>query len=102
MSNIYLTQPIRRSHGVSWEEEYLLGLIHHRQSVRVTDILKTSSEVMTLATTHKYLTQLVDKKLAKHAIGDDKRIKMVNLTPKGEKIIKEIAHVSKLPSLAVS
>lgn len=101
MSNIYLTQPIRRNHGVSWEEEYLLGLINHRRKLRVTDILQTSSEVMTLATTHKYLTQLSDKKLIKHTVGTDKRIKEVTLTAKGDKIIKEIAHVSTLPSLAV-
>ena len=100
--NIYMTQPVRKKHGVSWEEEYILGLVNHGDVVRVTTVLDVSNEVMTQATTHKYLTQLVDKQLIKHNIGDDKRIKVLTLTPKGEKIIKELANVSAIQSLAMS
>lgn len=92
--NAYLTQPLRKKHGIEWHEEYLLGLVHHAQPVRVSAVLGVSNEVMTQATAHKYLTQLVDKKLLEHSIGDDKRIKMLGLTKKGNKVIEDIAHVS--------
>lgn len=100
--NIYLTQPVRKKHGLDWEEEYILGMVSHMQTLKVMEILSISSEVMTHATTHKYLTQLVDKGLLKHDIGVDRRIKMLKLTAKGEKILKEIASVASVPSLAVS
>jgi hypothetical protein len=100
--NAYLTQPVRKKHGLDWQEEYILGLVDHGDVVRVSTVLDVSSEVMTQATAHKYLTQLVDKQLIKHNIGDDKRIKVLTLTPKGEKIIKELANVSAIPSLAMS
>ena len=92
--NAYLTQPLRKKHGIEWHEEYILGLVHHTQPVRVTAVLGVSNEVMTQATAHKYLTQLVDKNLLEHTIGDDKRIKMLGLTKKGNKVIEDIAHVS--------
>jgi hypothetical protein len=93
---------VRKKHGIDWQEEYILGLVDHGDVVRVSTVLDVSSEVMTQATAHKYLTQLVDKQLIKHNIGDDKRIKVLTLTPKGEKIIKELANVSAIPSLAMS
>ena len=102
MSNIFITQKVRHKHGVSWEEEYILGLIAHSQRLNVSEVIAASNQVMTQATAHKYLTQLVDKQLIKHNIGDDKRIKVLTLTPKGEKIIKELANVSAIPSLAMS
>jgi len=99
--NAYLTQPVRIKHGIEWQEEFILGLVSHRKMARVTDVLGASSEIMTHATSHKYLTQLLDKSLVEHDIKGDKRIKMVVLTKKGEKVIKELANVSAIPSLAV-
>jgi len=92
--NAYLTQPLRKKHGIDWHEEYILGLVHHAQPVRVSAVLGVSNEVMVQATSHKYLTQLINKGLLHHTMGDDKRIKMVGLTKKGSKVIEDIAHVS--------
>lgn len=92
--NAYLTQPVRKKHGIDWQEEYILGLVHHAQPVRVSAVLGVSNEIMVQATSHKYLTQLINKGLLEHTIGDDKRIKMVGLTKKGTKVIEDIAHVS--------
>lgn len=100
--NAYLTQTIRDKHGIDWQEEYILGLVNHTKTIRVTHVLTTAFEVMTHATAHKYLTQLINKGLLKHDIGNDKRIKMLKLTPKGDKVIKEIANVSSVPSLVLS
>jgi hypothetical protein len=91
--NIYMTQPVRKKHSVCWEEEYLLGLVDHADKVKVMDVLGIASEVMTNATTHKYLTQLVDKNYLKHTSCKDKRIKMVELTKAGRKYLDEVEGV---------
>lgn len=92
--NIYMTQPVRKKHGISWEEEYLLGLIDHAEEVKVTAILGIANEVMTLATTHKYLTQLLDKKFIKHKVGKDKRVKIVTLSRAGIRFLDEVSNDS--------
>lgn len=94
MSNIYETQPVRKKHGISWEEEYILGLVAHADTVRVSAILGIANEVMTQATTHKYLTQLLDKKYLKHVVGDDKRVKVVELTRAGIRFLDELTNDS--------
>lgn len=102
MSNLYETQPVRKKHGLSWEEEYILGLVANAKSVKVSAVLGISNEVMTQATTHKYLTQLLDKEYVKHDVVEDRRVKPVKLTAKGQKFIKELADVNKLQSMAMS
>jgi DNA-binding MarR family transcriptional regulator len=92
--NIYMTQPVRKKHGISWEEEYILGLIDHAEEVRVTAVLGIANEVMTQATAHKYLTQLIDKKYVKHVVGKDKRIKVVELTRAGIRYLDELSNDS--------
>ena len=92
--NIYMTQPVRKKHGVSWEEEYILGLVDHTESVSVTKVLNLSKEVMTNATTHKYITQLIDKRMLEHTIGDDKRIKVLGLTRAGIRYLDELSNAS--------
>lgn len=99
--NAYLTQRVRDKHGIDWNEEYLLGLVNHLNTVKVMNILAVAFEVMTHATTHKYLSQLIEKGYLMHTVGDDKRVKVVTLTKKGEKLIKELADVSSLPSLVL-
>ena len=91
--NIYMTQPVRKKHGLCWEEEYLLGLVDHADKVKVMEVLSTAKEVMTHATAHKYLTQLLDKKYLKHIVGDDKRIKMLELTRAGVRYLEEVEGV---------
>lgn len=100
--NAYLTQPVRDKHGIDWNEEYILGLVNHTKTIKVMQVLTTAFEVMTHATTHKYLSQLIEKGYLTHIVGDDKRVKVVALTKKGEKVLKEIASVSALPSLVLS
>jgi predicted transcriptional regulator len=89
--NAYLTQPIRAKFGVTWQEEYLMGMVANTEKVSVTNILAKANEVMTLATTHKYLTQLIDKKMLTHKVEKDKRVKFVTLTSKGVKFLNTIS-----------
>ena len=92
--NIYMTQPVRKKHGVSWEEEYILGLVDHTENVSVSKVLSIAKEVMTEATTHKYLTQLIDKRMVEHLVGDDRRIKVLGLTKAGFKFLNELSDAS--------
>lgn len=92
--NIYMTQPVRKKHGVSWEEEYILGLVDHAENATVSKVLELAKEAMTQATTHKYLTQLIDKRMVEHIVGDDKRIKVLGLTKAGFKFLNEISDAS--------
>ena len=92
--NIYMTQPVRKKHGVSWEEEYILGLVDHAENASVSKVLSLAKEAMTQATTHKYLTQLIDKRMVEHIVGDDRRIKVLGLTKAGIKFLNEISDAS--------
>jgi len=94
MSNIYMTQPVRKKHDLCWEEEYLIGLVDHADKIKVMEVLGIANEVMTNATTHKYLTQLLEKKYLKHVVGDDKRVKMVELTRSGIRFLDEVSGVA--------
>ena len=92
--NIYMTQPVRKKHGLCWEEEYLIGLVDHADKIKVMEVLGIANEVMTHATTHKYLSQLLDKKYIKHVVGADKRVKMVELTRSGIRFLDEVSGVA--------
>ena len=92
--NIYMTQPVRTKYGICWEEEYILGLVDHAENPSVTKVLSLAKEAMTEATTHKYLTQLIDKRMLEHLIGLDKRIKVIGLTKAGSRYLNELSNVS--------
>ena len=92
--NIYMTQPVRKKHGVSWEEEYILGLVDHAESATVSKVLELAKESMTQATAHKYLTQLIDKRMVEHIVGKDRRIKVLGLTKAGTKFLNEMSNAS--------
>jgi hypothetical protein len=93
--NIYESQAIRQRYKVSWAEEYILGMIKANESLLTKEVLEKALSVMSLATTHKYLSLLLDKGFIKHKYSkEDKRLAMVNLTSKGIEFIKEVSHVA--------
>jgi len=93
--NIYESQAIRQRHKVSWAEEYILGMIKANESLLTKEVLEKALSVMSLATTHKYLSLLIDKGFIKHKYSkEDKRLAMVKLTSKGIDFIKEVSHVA--------
>jgi DNA-binding MarR family transcriptional regulator len=89
-----MTQPVRTKYGICWEEEYILGLVDHAENVTVSKVLELAKEAMTQATTHKYLTQLIDKRMLEHIVGDDRRIKVLGLTRAGIRYLDELSNVS--------
>lgn len=96
--NAWLTQPIRKQFGITWQEEYILGMVGDTEYISVTVILDRANEVITQATTHKYLTQLIKKNLLKHKVNPygDRRIKLVTLTGKGVKFLNTLNNLEKL------
>jgi predicted transcriptional regulator len=91
--NLYQTEPIRRRFKVSWSEEYILGYVDEQGSTNTKNILDKANGVMSLATTHKYLTNLLDKGLLKQNRNpDDKRVTIITMTKRGVDFIKELSH----------
>ena len=91
--SLYLTQPVRAKHEVIWQEEYILWLLDHEGCLLTNQVLdKTLDDgVMSLATAHKYLTNMVDKNFIEQKRDkDDKRNVYVDLTDKGVNFLKEI------------
>ena len=92
--SLYLTQVIRKKHNIVWQEEYLLWMLDHEGSLLTNQVLDKCLDigVMSLATAHKYLTSLVDRKYVEQKRDkEDKRNVYVNLTSKGVDFIKEIS-----------
>jgi len=94
--SLYLTQPLRKKHGIVWQEEYVLWLLDHEGCLLTNKLLDKALEygVMSMATAHKYLTIMVDRKyIEQKRDKDDKRNVYVNLTDKGVNFLKEIRGV---------
>jgi DNA-binding MarR family transcriptional regulator len=92
--SLYLTQVIRKKHDIIWQEEYLLWMLDYEGSLLTNQVLDKCLDVgvMSLATAHKYLTSLVDRKYVEQKRDkEDKRNVYVNLTSKGVDFIKEIS-----------
>ena len=65
MSNAYDTQVVRNRHKISWQEEYVLGMVNAEAPLGTMAVLKIAEAqtVMTPATTHKYLHKLILRNL---------------------------------------
>ena len=91
--NAFDTQIVRKKHNVSWNEEYIVAMVHHNDGIstmRVLNIAKLQ-KVMSPATAHKYLTQAVAKKLLSHKQDkEDLRSMTLSLTAKGKHFLQEI------------
>ena len=91
--NAYNTQQTRTRYRVTWQEEYIIGMVDKESPIGTTGVLKIAENesVMSPATTHKYLTNVVAKKfLSEQVVKTDKRSVIFNLTEKGEKFLKEL------------
>lgn len=89
--NFFVTNPVRKRHGFSWREEYLLGLLEKLGEVPTKEVLEQAGESMSENTTHKYLTQLVTGGYVMQLEDkDDKRFVYVRITDKGRDFLKEL------------
>ena len=91
--NAFDTQTVRKKHNVTWNEEYIIAMVHHNEGISTMRILNIAKlqKLMSPATAHKYLSQAIDKNFLKHKQDkEDLRSKTVVLTAKGEKFLQEI------------
>ena len=100
MSNAYDTQAVRKRHKLSWQEEYVLGMVNAEAPLGTMAVLKIAEAqtVMSPATTHKYLHKLIAKKFVlEKQDRDDRRGVDLFVGAKGELFLKEIedAHVGR-------
>lgn len=94
--NAYDTQIVRKKHNVSWNEEYIIAMVHHNVGINTMRILEIAGmqKVMSPATAHKYLSQAIVKKFINHKQDkEDLRGKTVFTTAKGKHFLQEIKDV---------
>lgn len=91
--NLYKTNPVRKRHGFTWREEYLLGLLQEKGEVPTKDVLAHAGEAMSENTTHKYLMKLiVGGYVLPLEDSDDKRFVYVRITERGTDFLKELQY----------
>lgn len=91
--NAFDTQLVRKKHNVSWNEEYIIAMVHHNEGINTMRVLNIAKlqKVMSPATAHKYLSQAIAKKLLSHKQDkEDLRGMTVSVTAKGKHFLEEI------------
>jgi len=91
--SIFDAQYIRDRAGLSWGEDYVLGLINSTAPTIYSRIayLVNKQKALTSASANKYLKMLVEKDLVRRT-PDKKDLRLIHytLTGKGEKLVKEL------------
>ena len=90
--NAFKTQTIRAKHKLIMQEEYVLGIINELEPISTTRILNLAEkqDVMSPATTHKYLKQLQRKKFVHVIKAEDRRMHEMATTGKGLIVLEEL------------
>ena len=90
--NAFKTQTIRAKHKLTMQEEYVLGIINELEPISTTRILNLAEkqDVMSPATTHKYLKQLQRKKFVHVIKAEDRRMHEMATTGKGLIVLEEL------------
>lgn len=94
--NAYETQTLRFKNRVVWQDEYIIGMISKEAPLSTTGVFKIAEaeNVMSQATTHKYLKRVVAKKFVQEkSVKEDRRANELTLTEKGKHFIQEIKDV---------
>ena len=91
--NAFDTQIVRKKHGVNWNEEYIIAMVHHNEDMNTTRVLNIArlQKVMSPATAHKYLISSIKKKLLlQKQDKEDKRGVHIVVSASGERFLQEI------------
>ena len=91
--NAYDTHAIRKRYRMTWQEEYILGMVNAEAPLGTMAVLKIAETqtVMSPATTHKYLKKVIAKKLIAEKVDKiDRRGVVFSMSEKGLTILKEI------------
>jgi hypothetical protein len=96
--SIFDAQYIRDEAGLSWGEDYVLGLLESTAPTTYSRVasLVNKQKALTSASTNKYLKMLVAKGLVQKT-DDKKDLRLVHytLTVKGEKLVEKLKHAVK-------
>lgn len=88
---LYTTQNARNTLGVSWAEEYMLGLIAYHCPLSTKDAISLAEGTLSYNTAHKYITELINRKLVEQVIGEeDRRLTFLHVTKKGTDVLNFI------------
>ena len=93
--NAFTTQHVRDKYGVTWQEEYILGMVNALTSMNTTRVLDMCNKqsLMSPATAHKYLKSNVYRKmLVQKRSKEDKRETEFVVSAKGTQFLEEIKH----------
>jgi len=88
--NAFETNSIREKYRLSWDEEYIIGMVNNFGNINTMSILDEADKVMSPATAHKWLTSAHKKKLLLRKRTEDKRSSVFYVSEKGKKILREI------------
>jgi DNA-binding MarR family transcriptional regulator len=93
--NAYETQALRFKSRVVWQDEYVIGMINKEAPLSTSGVFKIAEadNVMSQATTHKYLKRVVAKKFVQEkTVKTDRRSNELTLTEKGKHFLEELKH----------
>ena len=93
--NTFKTQHIRDKYHLAMQEEYILGMVSSLEPMSTMRVLALAEKqnVMSPATTHKYLMNLHRKRLlCKSKDPDDKRTLQFTVSDKGKQVLEELKH----------
>ena len=96
--SVFDAQYIRDKTGLSWGEDYVLGLIDSTAPTIYSRIasLVNKQKAVTSASANKYLKSLVEKGLvSRTADKKDQRMIQYTLTTKGEKLMESLRNAVK-------
>jgi len=90
---IFVTQHIRDKVGLSWGEEYVIGLVEKTEPITTTRLLSLVSKqrAMVSTTAQTNMKSAIAKKLiSKRKDTEDGRVVHYTLTDKGKKLMQEL------------
>lgn len=89
--HLFRTQSTRNRLNISWIQEYVLGLVSCYSPLSTNEMIKKATGTLSAATTHKYITQLVERGLVKQTVDKkDRRYSSLCITEEGIALLDAI------------
>ena len=89
--HLFRTQAERNRQNITWIQEYVLGLVSCYSPLSNNEMIKKATGTLSAATTHKYITQLVERGLVSQAVNkEDRRYANLCITKKGIEVLDAI------------
>ena len=90
--NGYKRYEIMKSHDISFEEDFIIGLVYEERVIGVMDIIEKCIEagLCSYATAHKYCKMISQKGYVTVATTTDQRAKRMIISSKGIAYLEEL------------